>query len=90
MVYFKNKIPHLGKFWSVLQLKMFINFRAIWSRYVTAILYILWPCGICFCHFLYFVCFGMLYQEKSGNSDMLVLLQKLKMGHKQWKSLSGA
>jgi hypothetical protein len=66
MVYFQNKNPNLGKFWSVLQWKRLVNFMAIWS--------ILLPLCLCYGHFVYFVVilayfsrFGMLYQEKSGN-----------------------
>jgi hypothetical protein len=66
MVYFQAKNPKLGKFWSVLQRKMLVNFMAMWS--------ILLPFGIfcghlvCFVVILvYFSSFGMLWQEKSGN-----------------------
>jgi hypothetical protein len=56
----------LGKFWSVLQCNIILNFMAIWSILLPyglciAILYTLWQFGI-FCGN-----FGMLYQEKSGN-----------------------
>jgi hypothetical protein len=50
MVYFQTKNPNLGKFWRVLQWKMYANVVAIRS--------ILQPFGI-------FSLFGMLYQEKS-------------------------
>jgi hypothetical protein len=52
---FSNQNPYLGTFWRVLQ----------WRSW-----YILPAYGL-FCvfygHFIYFSCFGMLYQEKSGN-----------------------
>jgi putative exporter of polyketide antibiotics len=35
--------------------------------YVTAISYILWPCGIFLVIFVYLARFGVLYQQKSGN-----------------------
>jgi hypothetical protein len=35
--------------------------------YFTAIGNIVWPFGICCCHFVYFPRFGILYHEKSGN-----------------------
>jgi hypothetical protein len=37
--------------------------------YFTAIGNILWPFGIFCGHLVYFPCFGILYQEKSGNPD---------------------
>jgi hypothetical protein len=46
MVYLQTKNTNYGKFWSVFQCKMLVNFIAIWSTYVTAISYILWPCGM--------------------------------------------
>jgi hypothetical protein len=51
MVYFQTKNPNLGKFWSVLQLKMFVNFMASLSTYFTAIWPILWAFGIFCGHF---------------------------------------
>jgi hypothetical protein len=50
MVYFQTKNPNLGKFWSVLQRKMMVNFMSIWSILLpfrifyihTAIWYVLW------------------------------------------------
>jgi hypothetical protein len=53
MVYFQTKYPNMGKFWSVLQWKMLVNFMSIWS-FFTAIL-------------VYLSRFGMLCQGKSGN-----------------------
>jgi hypothetical protein len=66
MVYFQTENPNLGKFWKVLQWKMFGIFRAILS--------ISRPTGIFYGHLVHFVViwyiftrFGMLYREKSGN-----------------------
>jgi hypothetical protein len=67
MVYLQTKNPDLGKFWRVLQWKMMVYFMANWSilRQIgifMAIWCILQRIGIFYGHF------GMLYQEKSGNS----------------------
>jgi hypothetical protein len=59
MVYFQTKNPNLGKFRSVLQRKMLVNFMDIWS--------ISLPFGILYGHLVYFSRFGTLYKEKSGN-----------------------
>jgi hypothetical protein len=47
MVYFQTKNPNLGKFRSVLERKMLVNFMAIWS--------ISLPYGIFYGHLVYFV-----------------------------------
>jgi hypothetical protein len=67
MAYFQTKNPNLAKFWRVLQWKMLVNYMAIWS--IVRLLGIF--CG----HLVYFMViwyifprFGMLYQEKSGNT----------------------
>jgi hypothetical protein len=66
MVCFQTKNPTLGKFWRVLQWKILGSFMTIWS--------IFRPLKIFYVHLVYFVviwyistCFGILYQEKSGN-----------------------
>jgi hypothetical protein len=63
VVYFQTKNPNLGKFGRVLQWKMLVYFIAVWSN--------LRPFGIIYGHLVYFMvmfsCFGMLYQEESGN-----------------------
>jgi hypothetical protein len=66
MAYFYTKNPDSGKFWWVLQWKMSVYFRDIWS--------ILLPCGIFCGHLVYFTViwyifprFGILYQERSGS-----------------------
>jgi hypothetical protein len=56
---FKTKNPNFGKFWRVVQRKMWKYFMAIWS--------ILQPFGNFCCHLVYFTRFGILYSEKSGN-----------------------
>jgi hypothetical protein len=43
----------------------------VWSTYITAIWYYLWPLGTFYAHLVYFSCFGILYQEKSGNSGAM-------------------
>jgi hypothetical protein len=66
MAYFQTKNPTLGKFWSVLQLKMLVNFMSIWSiLLLTCIFYgqLVYLVVI----LVYFSHFGMLCQEKSGN-----------------------
>jgi hypothetical protein len=57
--FFQTKNPNLGKFCRVLQWKMLVYFIAVSS--------ILRPFGIFCGHLVYFSCFGMLCQEKSGN-----------------------
>jgi hypothetical protein len=37
--------------------------------YFTVFCYILWTFGIVLGNLVYFSCFGILYQEKSGNPD---------------------
>jgi hypothetical protein len=59
--------PNLGKFCRVLQWKLLVHFMA-----VTSILRpygIFWSFGIFSCHLVYFSCFGIFYQEKSGNPE---------------------
>jgi hypothetical protein len=70
MVCFQTKKPNLGKFWRVLQWKILVYFMTIWS--------ILRPLEIFYGHLVYFVVvwyifpsFGILYQEKSGNPELL-------------------
>jgi hypothetical protein len=69
MVYFQTKISILGKFWTVLKLKVLVNFLAPWS--------VLRPFGLNYGHLVYFGFiwyifprFGMLYKEKSGNTGL--------------------
>jgi hypothetical protein len=59
MVHSQTKNPNLGKIWWVLQWKMLVN---------------LWPHGLFYCHFVYFMVilvifsrFGIFHKEKSGN-----------------------
>jgi hypothetical protein len=66
MVCFQTKNPDLGKFWRVLDWKMFKYFMAIWN--------IFWRFEIFYDHSVHFVFiwyifsgFGIMYQEKSGN-----------------------
>jgi hypothetical protein len=64
MAYFQTKSPNLGKFWWVLQWKLFYDHFV----YFTDIWYILWPFGIFYGYVVYFSRFGVLYQEQSGNT----------------------
>jgi hypothetical protein len=71
MVYYQTKNPNFGKFRSVLQRNMLVNFMASWS--------ISLPSGIFCGHLVYFVTilvyfsrFGMLYHEKSGSPGLVV------------------
>jgi hypothetical protein len=71
---FSNQNPNLGKFWRVLLWKMLVNFMGISSFcghlvYFVSVWYTLWPFGIIYGYLVYFSRFGILYQEKSGNSD---------------------
>jgi hypothetical protein len=67
MVYFQTKNSNLGNYCKVLQWKVLVYFIKIWS--------ILKPFGIFYGRLVYSVviwyvhdsCFGILYQEKSGN-----------------------
>jgi hypothetical protein len=64
MVYFRTENTNLGKFWRALGWKMLVYFMAIW--------YILWSFGIFYNVVLKLYInhrFGILCQEKSGNSD---------------------
>jgi hypothetical protein len=45
--------------------------------YSTDIWYILWPFGIFFGYLAHISRFSMFYQEKSGNPDQLILVNKL-------------
>jgi hypothetical protein len=88
MVYFQTKNSTLGKFWCVMQRKMLVNFMTIILVYYTiiivyytiiivyytAILYIFRLFSIFVVILVHFSRFGMLYQEKSGNSDQPELL----------------
>jgi predicted membrane protein len=70
---FQTKNPNLGKFRRALDWKMFIFVIAIWN--------ILWRLGIFYDHLVHFVLiwyifsgFGSLYQEKSGNPEVVHIL----------------
>jgi hypothetical protein len=45
--------------------------------YFTAIWYILWKISALYGHLVYFSHFGMLYQEKSGNPDLLETFNRM-------------
>jgi hypothetical protein len=60
MVCFKTKNPNLGKFWRALEWKMLVYVMAIW--------YILLPFGNGVEIWCIFPRFGILCQEKSGNT----------------------
>jgi hypothetical protein len=62
-VYFRTKMPILGKFWMVLKWKVLVYFIALWSvlqpfgihTYLMVIWYILWSFAIFYGHLLYFM-----------------------------------
>jgi hypothetical protein len=75
MVYFQTKNPNLGKFWRALASKCWY---ILWTseifydhlRYFNPIWYIL-------CSFvIFFIVFGIMYQEKSGNTRCWWMLAK--------------
>jgi hypothetical protein len=59
MVCFQTKNPNLGKFWGVLQWKMLVYFMDNLSIFCSFVIF--------YGHLVYFLPFGILYQEKSGN-----------------------
>jgi hypothetical protein len=68
MVYFQTQNPNLRKFCWVLQWKLLVNFMTI--RSILLPFRILYGLLVYFEIILvYFSCFGILYQEKSGNPD---------------------
>jgi hypothetical protein len=81
MVYFQTQNKNLGKFWKVLQWKMFGIFGAILSILRTNSIFY----GIL--HFVVmwyiFTRFGMLYREKSGNPDQNHLKPAIKSASRQ-------
>jgi hypothetical protein len=57
---FQTKNTSLGKFWRVLQWKMLVYVKAIWSIYGNLVYFVaIW---YIFVYFVYFYRFGMLYQ----------------------------
>jgi hypothetical protein len=68
MVCFQTKNPNLGKFWTVLHLKMLVYFVEIWFI-LRSFSYILKTFGKFCGNLVYFFRFGILYEEKSGNLD---------------------
>jgi hypothetical protein len=66
MVYFQTKNPNLGKFWMVLEWKIFGTFY-VQLEYITAVWYILGLFGNLVSSCYMFFHFGIFYQEKSGN-----------------------
>jgi hypothetical protein len=67
MAYFEIKNPNLAKFWRVLQWKMLVYFKSIWSTLRPFGAYILCPFGIFYGYLVYFFRFGMLHEYKSGS-----------------------
>jgi hypothetical protein len=68
MVSFQNKNQNLGKFWRVLQWKMMAYIKdtsTILRSFATFYGYFGIVCG----NLVYFIPFGILYQEKSGNPE---------------------
>jgi hypothetical protein len=82
-MYFLTKSASLGKFWSVVQRKMVVNFT----------LFYFLPFGIFYDHLVYFVAilvlvyfsrFGVLYQEKSGIPVLMAGWNPAFVGPFQW------
>jgi hypothetical protein len=67
MVYFKTKIPYLGKFWKASHRMENVGIFHGHLEYFTAIRYILWSFGNVVVSWYIFPSFGILCQEKSGN-----------------------
>jgi hypothetical protein len=70
MVYFQTKNLNLDTFWRALDWKMFYGhiFHGH-LEYFMDILYILCPFGIFCVHLVHFFGFGIMFQDKSSNSD---------------------
>jgi beta-lactamase regulating signal transducer with metallopeptidase domain len=68
MVFFQTKNPNLGKFLDGIGMEKVGLFLGH-LKYITAILYILWPFGNLVAILYIFLRFGTLCQEKSGNPD---------------------
>jgi hypothetical protein len=87
MVRLQTKNPNLGKFWRVLQWKMLVYFMDTWSILRSFVIFyghlvhftvfccILWIFGIVCCNLAYFPRFGILYQEKSGNPEIALIIE---------------
>jgi hypothetical protein len=68
MAYFQTKNPNLGKFWRGLLWKMLVYFMAFWSNFRRFGIHMTHYIFCIFCgHLVYFLRFGTLYREKSGN-----------------------
>jgi hypothetical protein len=87
MAYFQTQNPILGKFLSVLQLVMLINFKDIWSIF-TAIWHMLCPFGT-FCDYfcIFFPVVGYVVPRKSGN---LANDRRKMAGNKKWREILNA
>jgi hypothetical protein len=67
MVYFQTKIPILGKFLDGLAMETDGKFWPFGLFYAHS--YISWSFGMLGVRLVYFFRFGMLYKEKSGNTE---------------------
>jgi hypothetical protein len=84
-VYFPAKIPNLGILLCTLEWIMLIHFISTWN--------ILRPYGIFCGNWVYIICgnlppprFGIFYQEKSGNPDIVSQLPLSRLNHKKiWR-----
>jgi hypothetical protein len=87
MVYFLTKNPSLGKFWSILQWQMLVNFKATWS--------ILLPLRIFYGHFVYFVAIWVYFKNylatlfphtPSKNSKSICYRRRVAVSETNWIS----
>jgi hypothetical protein len=69
MVSFQTKNPNLDIFWSALDWKMLIYFKAICNISPTLEIFYDHMYGTFCVHLVHFSGFGIMYQERSGNPD---------------------
>jgi hypothetical protein len=68
MVCFQTKNPNLGKLWRVLRWKMLVYFMDTWSILQSFVIFYGHLVYVVRGNLVYFARYGILYQEKSGNS----------------------
>jgi hypothetical protein len=76
MVCLQTKNPNFGKIWRVLEWKIVLYVFYVNLEYFTVIWYNVWLLGIVCGHWVYFLRFGILDQEKSGNPGPTTQKQK--------------
>jgi hypothetical protein len=70
MVCFQTKNPNLGKIWTAFKENVGMFYGHL--EYIAAIGCILWPFGNLVAIWSIFPCCGILWQEKSGNPDLML------------------